>query len=308
MKITVESWAPEYGSPLETGDLGDPEVPTDLSVEMPVDSWEPIAPGAETTRPDTVYFVDGVRRIDAVVWITDDDETTRMGICASYAAGTVRCGERAELVDSEVRRVLVSTAGAPALDTEAGRFEPYAVADDAINTLSIGLQGRLGDLEVEVANRIEADDAMIVLDGPLNRGRHHISGAVGYVKTHRVSYLPTQLSKIVGQMKPGERTPVFLTQTTWSRYSWYLKLPGGEGHPWSGVVRCEASAEGEIADVITLAGQTASLLPRYASERHKETRAPQNLFTISSLESELRRRLGHPAQVHRLLLLATERL
>lgn len=304
MKITVESWAPEYGSPLETGDLGDPEVPTDLSVEMPIDAWKPIGPQADTRCPDAIYFVDGVRRINAVVWITDEDETTRMGICASYAAGTVRCGERAELVDSEVRRVLVSTAGAPALDTEAGRFEPYAVADDAINTLSIGLQGRLGDLEVEVANRIEADDGLIVLDGPLNRGRHQIPGAIGYVKTHRVSYLPTQLSRIVGQMEPGERTPVFLTQTTWSRFSWYLKLPGGEGHPWSGVVRCEASAEGEVGDVIELADQTANVLPPYASERHKETRAPQNLYPIAGLESDLRRRMGNAAYVHRSIKLS----
>jgi hypothetical protein len=33
-------------------------------------------------------------------------------------------------------------------------------------------------------------------------------------------------------------------------------------------------------------------LPRYASARHKDPRAPQNLYPIGGLERELRRRLG----------------
>ena len=292
MKIAVESWSPEYGSPYDAGQLDEPEVPTDLQVELPIDQWHPISPPADTPRPEAIQFVDGVRRIEGRVWITGDDEVTRLGICASFAAGAVRCTARAELIDAEVRRTIVSTAGAPTLDSGAGKFEPFAVADDSIERLVNGLQGQMGDLEVETVQRNRSDDTLVVLDGPLSRGRHLITGAVGYVKTHRVSYLPNSLSQVVSQLESGERTPVFLTETTWSRYSWYLRLPSGEGHPWAGVVRCEVLAEGEVQGITALAHQTAAILPRYASAQHKEARAPQNLYPISGLERELRRRLA----------------
>ena len=44
MKIAVESWEPEYGLPIEAGDLRDPATPSDLEVELPIADWQPIAP------------------------------------------------------------------------------------------------------------------------------------------------------------------------------------------------------------------------------------------------------------------------
>ncbi len=299
MRVAVESWAPEYGSPLESGEMEAPEVPTDLEVEMPVDEWQPIAPSRDTPKPAAIHFVDGVRRIEARVWFTRDDGSTRLGICASLAAGVVRCGLRAEVIDTQVRRTVISTAGIPAIATRAGTFEPHPVAEDSMEKLLLGLQGQLGNLETDVAARNDAEDALVVLDGPISRGRFQIPGALGYVKSHRVSYLPPSLSDVVSKLGPGERTPIFLTQTTWSRFSWYVKLPGGEGHPWAGVVRCEASAEGEVGKFRRLANQTAAVLPDYASEPHKETRAPQNLYPISMLERELRRRMGDAYYINR---------
>ena len=308
MKIAVESWSPEYGSPLESGEMEDADLPTDLEVELPVSQWKPISPKRDVYAPNTIHFVDGVRRIDARVWITHDDGSTRLGICASYAAGVVRCESRAEIIDTQVRRVLISTAGAPALSTRAGQFEPLAVAEDSVDKLILGLQGKLGDLEAEVAARNDHEGALVILDGPVSRGRFQIPGALGYVKSHRVSYLPADLSGVVSRLRPGERTPIFLTQTTWSRYSWYLRLPGGEGHPWSGVVRCEVAADGELAGFLRLADSTAVVLPTFASQRHKEPRAPQNLYPISMLERELRRRLGDAYYVARELRSASRGL
>ena len=40
-------------------------------------------------------------------------------------------------------------------------------------------------------------------------------------------------------------------------------------------------------------------LPRFASEPHKDGRAPQNLYPIAGLEGELRRRLGDPHLLER---------
>jgi hypothetical protein len=58
------------------------------------------------------------------------------------------------------------------------------------------------------------------------------------------------------------------------------------------------------AAVVRLADQTAAVLPRYASEPHKDQRAPQNLYPIGGLERELRRRLGDPALLYRALRVA----
>ena len=52
-----------------------------------------------------------------------------------------------------------------------------------------------------------------------------------------------EVRHVVGALQPGERTPLFLAQSSWTRYSWYLRLPYGGDHPWAGIVRCEASAD-----------------------------------------------------------------
>ena len=43
------------------------------------------------------------------------------------------------------------------------------------------------------------------------------------------------------------------------------------------------------------------LLPAFASEAHKDARAPQNLYPIGGLERELRHRLGDAELLYRAL-------
>ena len=114
------------------------------------------------------------------------------------------------MIAAAIRRSVISTAGVPALETSAGSFEPYAVAKDAIGTLVQGLQDLLGELEVQVAEENCRDGSLVVLHGPLRRGRHRIPGAIGYVKSHRVSYLLGEVAGVVGMLTPGHRTPLFL--------------------------------------------------------------------------------------------------
>ncbi len=106
---------------------------------------------------------------------------------------------------------------------------------------------------------------------------------------------------VIAALGPGERTPVFVTQTSWSRYSWYLRLPYGTGHPWAGVVRLEAAADLAIEQVTALADRTAATLPRFASQPHRDPRAPQNLLPIAGLERALKRRLGDAGLMERRL-------
>ncbi|MFN2555621.1 MAG: hypothetical protein ABR592_01905 [Nitriliruptorales bacterium] len=318
--IRVEPWAPEYGSSHESQPQAPSDAVIDVDAELPAAAWRPLDPRPETPPARRVHVIDGVRRIDARVWITGSDGVTRMGICASYAAGAVRCQhDQASITAVEVRRGLFAPAAAApdeeaSLMTRAGAYPFLTVAGDDVDQLSLGLQQRMGELEVAVAARAltnpgpedrsqpacDGTPDLIVVDGPLN-GRQNVSGAIGYVKTHRVAYLPPALGEIVPRLQPGQRSPLFLTQTSWSRFSWYLRLPGGEGHPWAGIVRCEASADLPPAAARALADRSARTLPRFASAAHKDPRAPQNLYPIGGLERELRRRLGDPAHVERAL-------
>ena len=129
----------------------------------------------------------------------------------------------------------------------------------------------------EAARDLGAPDALVVVDGPLS-GRQHIAGAIGVIKTHGVAYLPPDLHRLVGRLEPGARTPVFAIGGRWSRYSWYLRLPGGVDAPWAGVVRVECSTEISGPGAIQFADSVGVTISRYASEPYKDPRAPQNLI------------------------------
>ena len=175
--------------------------------------------------------------------------------------------------------------------------------------LSQALQSRLTDVEVAAAatarsvihnHSTPVDDDLLIIDGPL-RGRQHLPRALGYIKSHRTTYLPPELNALVGTLTPGQRTPVFHMGTSWDRRSWYLRLPGLPGSPWAGIVRVECAAELPITEVIRLANMSQTVLGRFASASYKDSRAPQNLYPIGGLERELRHRLGDPRLLYRAL-------
>lgn len=298
MKFFVEPWAPDYGTPLSP-DLEETTVVPNVDIELPASDWQPLTPRIEPAS--SVLFVDGVRRVDANIWIGQDSPT--IGICATYAAGAVRSDGQAKLVAASVRRGLfTSSPDAEPVTTRHGRYEVRATAGSSSEELWLGLQQRMGELEREVSSE-HLGTELVVMDGPLRTGRE--LSVVGYVKTHHVQYLPPALQSILTRLQPGERTPLCLTTTSWSRYFWYSRLPGGGAGPLAGVVRCESSADADVATTSVLADRVAITLPKYASERHKDPRAPQNLYPIGGLERELRRRLGDQHLLYRALQAAS---
>jgi hypothetical protein len=124
------------------------------------------------------------------------------------------------------------------------------------------------------------------------------------VKTQRGRYLPPNLSTVVTSLTPGERSPVFRGTAWGGSYSWYLRLPGPAGAPWSGIVRVESSPELTPTEAIALADVSAATLPRFASATYKDPRAPQNLVPIGGLERRLRAMLGDSRLLHRGLVAA----
>jgi hypothetical protein len=343
MSFSVDGWDPSYGASLELeGQLEESTARIDASVELPPDRWGPIDPDPAGPLPEALLFVDGVRRVEAQVWIdgvagASVDMTTgevRPGeasangeataaLCASYAAGAVCCcAAGAHLVASESGRGLFSVAPhARDIVTKAGGYKAFHVTvkkagAPVLTALSASLQRRLAAVEVEVAKAARdaaadagaarsghpgpsADDLLIV-DGPL-LGRQHLERALGYIKSHHATYLPPELNALVGTLAPGQRTPAFLMGTSWDRHSWYLRLPGPKGAPWSGVVRIECPADLPADEVARLAGLSQRCLGKFASAPYKDSRAPQNLYPIAGLERELRRRLGDPQILYRAL-------
>jgi hypothetical protein len=309
MKYAVEAWAPDYGASI--GDIDsdrDVTAEVELSIEIAEGSWTPRAVAAPTgaggsgravAASPCVVFVDGISRVDAQVWIEEQTGDIRPGLCATYAAGAVRCDGAATVIDARVHRGLFTPSGeARALVTKHATYDVRASTGPA-DALGLAVVERMRKLEEEVARDVRDAD-LIVLDGLL-WGRTDVPRAIGYVKSHRTPYLPAELNDVVARLAPGERTPVFLVKTAWTRFSWYLRLPGAEGHPWSGIVRCEASPDLAPTDAAALADVAAATLPRFASSPHKDARAPQNLYPIGGLERELRRRAGDSQLLYRSL-------
>jgi hypothetical protein len=335
MRFHVDAWDPSYGSSVETAEAiqaTDSTARIDYDVELPASSWRPLDPSA-VLEPSAVVFADGVRRVEARIWIdqppfvdtttghTTDNRDAVMALCASYAAGTVCCcdGGRAHVVSVEIRRGLFTTAThATDVATSAGVYTLNITPDDPDQNLAVllsqALQRCLGDLELILAvsartslseHGVDVDRDLLVIDGPL-RGRTHLPRALGYIKSHRATYLQPGLHSMVGALQAGQRTPVFLMGTSWDRHSWYLRLPCLPGAPWAGVVRVECAADIQGSNAIELANLSQQVLPRYASCEYKDSRAPQNLVPVAGLEREMRRRLGHPMLLTRALRIAAQ--
>ena len=308
VQVAIEAWDPGYGAAAAEAALVESPVYTDLDVEVPEAAWAPRRPAPGTVPVASAMFVDGVRRIDARVWLTGDDGESSQGICASYAAGAVLCeGGRAEVIDARVERGTFARAtdGFDAIEASIGtgriRFVAVPVPTDQIDQLSIRLQEAMGRLEVEAAEAAGDGRAaeLVMVDGPL-RALHRVPGTVGYVKHHEAGYGAPVVRAVLARLAQGERTPVFRMGERFARYSWYVRLPGsGPAYPLAGVVRCEVAARDPIETVVVQADRVTASLPRFASAPHKDPRAPQNLYPISGLERVLRRRLGDPILILR---------
>ena len=320
MKLFVDAWDPSYGAGVETGDFmsgaGASEARLELDIERDPAVWEPISPPPDVRAADVALLVDGVRRTDARVWVGsgESDSDVHPGLAASFAAGVVRCDLRratAEVITARVERAVFTpfTASA-AIETSAGRYPVLAAKSGELPALSGALQQQLQALESAVLaeSRDESTaDELLVADGPL-RGRAGISRVLGYIKSHEKPYLKPPHSAVLTALRAGQRTPVFKLDTGWKQYTWYLRLPGPSGAPWSNLARIECSVELPPQAAIALADLSMITLPRFAATAYKDPRAPQNLVPIAGLERRLRSMLGDGRLLHRALTLAAHRV
>ena len=306
MRWSVESWDPAYGLPGEALDLAESSADVVVDIEVATADWAPIdigtAAAAGAGETSVVVFVDGVRRVDARAWVEGPDGSVAAALCATYGAGAVRCDGSARIAAVLVERGLFTASPyAGDVRTRAGDYLLRTVGSTRTEALPLALQARMAELEIAAAEfACDSGCDLLVVDGPL-RGRGHLPNAVGFIKTHQVAYLPPAQHAVVSALTAGQRTPVFATGTAFSRYACYLRLPGAVATPWAGVVRLEVPADLDVPDAVALLARAAGVLPRFASQTHKEPRAPQNLYPIAGLERELRRRLGDEGLLYRAL-------
>src|SRR5690606_13415770 len=94
VKLFVDAWDPAYGSAIEAAEAeptGESSAQVRPEVERDPTAWAPVTPAPGRTLPSTVLLVDGVRRVDAHIFVEESDGTVHTGLAASYAAGVVRC-------------------------------------------------------------------------------------------------------------------------------------------------------------------------------------------------------------------------
>ena len=299
-RIFVEGWSPEYGAPLDAAELTPAEGTVDDTVEG-VD-WAPL--DGHDDGCERIAFVDGVRRIDARLTVDDPIAGPIPGLCGTVAIGAVlwdRAAVRSTVAGEQVQRWAVLAGGREELFPAVGLAPPYetmTIATRDGDALVHALQSTMRAAEGSLATSLSADQCVFA-DGPLHElGPREV---VGVVKSHRVTYLEPARNAVIAALGAGQRTPLFATKD-YGRYSWYVRLADiDDGHTWSGLVRCEASAHLPLATVRTIADRSAALLPLVASQAHLDPRAPQNLVPIGALERELRHRMGDPGLVYRAL-------
>jgi hypothetical protein len=302
-QLFVEGWAPEYGSPYETDDALADEGKVDETVEI-AGSWTPIA-GVDDGIT-TVAVVDGVRRVDARLTI-DEPGGPIPGICGSYGVGAViwdREARVSEFAEIQVERLAVfgNGKGAPIPADGPLVYRSESIPDSDPGLLIKRFHDAMRKAEARLSERLAQTGVFVVADGPINN--LSATEKVGYVKSHRAPYLSETHAPIIGRVRAGERTPLFVIGRggQYERYSWYQRLADlAGGHSWSGVVRGEVSSALRLDQAVAIANRTTALLPLLASEAHVDPRAPQNLVPIAALERELRRRLGDAGFVYRAL-------
>lgn len=290
-RMWVESWSPEYGSSTEVDPgLDTSEEEVDPFVETT--NWSRISPAAQLL-PATA-FIDGVDRVDARAFFRTPAGELVPGLFGSVGAGAVLFDGRSRFADCRVERWGVFGAGRrPEIKTgyPSTEYQSRSITGDRTEELRADLQQAREELEVRLARELAGDGVLVLADGPL-RLRESLE-VIGYIKSHQKTYLASGQQEIAMGLAAGQRTPIFQFGRVRPRFSWYSRLAElGDSHPWAALARCEVSTTVGVDRAVRLADLVTQHLPRFASKAFWDTRAPQNLVPIATLERRLWRLLG----------------
>lgn len=310
LQVRLDPWQPEFGP--EFGGMDEQAQETaeslDLEIERPTDSWSVIDPGALAEPREPVWFIDGVRRVEARVTAKLDKQYF-YGAFGAYAVGAVQLNSQAALFERSLtgRVLALASSEQPEGEIRVARaltYLPVRAADGEPDAPVRAIHGEMRTAEEALAREFAGEPGrLVVVDGPLTFEEHQRGSAVGYIKRIIKTYLPpTQLALLI-TLQPGQRTPLFALRGSrrFSRISWFLRLSAprkGDGD-FSGIVRLEVAESVGTEGAQRLADTCGALLPDIKARRGLDQRAPQNLLPISALERFLRRKLGDERIIRR---------
>jgi hypothetical protein len=308
LQVRLDPWQVDYGTELPLEDLEEaPDEAVDVDVELPAAGWRPVTP-SETSEPARLVFVDGVRRLEARL-IVRRGERLCHGAFGSYGVGAVDVADReASCMTPRVDRLVVISSGetlpgsvmvAPGL-----LYRPTSTAASEPDAPLRAIQEHMRLAEERLARELaDADDTLVIVDGPLTFEEPLRGAAVGYIKRIFKFYLPREHLGLLAQLKPGQRTPLFALRSSrrFLRYSWFARLaqPRIGDAELAGIARLEISEAVGVQTARRLADATAILLPQFIPRPWRDPRSPQNLLPIGALEASLRRNLGDARLIRR---------
>jgi len=304
-RLRLDPWVPEYDGAL--GLVEGEEAVARVELDVEGGPWAAVEP--RPAAPERVLFVDGVRRVEHRLHVEQDGRVLH-GLLGSCAVGAVEAAGKATVVHAEVRRVACVGGGlrVDPIELRVGRavvlFAPEPVVENTPMAPLQGLQAAMRRAEAALGESLAGDAGLVVLDGPLSYVERATGPVVGLVKRLLQRYLPAEREALLPALAPGQRTPLFLIQDPAARrprYSCYLRLAFGRAieSPLAGLVRLEIPGSMGLDAARHVAGLACVALPRFASDPVRDPRAPQNLYPVGGLESELRRRLGDPLVIRR---------
>ena len=308
LALRADPWAPDYGMGFEAR-LDETQARADPLVETP-DWSRPIVP--EAAERGTVWFVDGVRRVELRLIADDEDGRRAPGLFGSFAVGAVRCDGRAVFTDHVIGRLVVvggDLRPQPAeVDVGASRltYEPASEPGDDPDVPVLRLQKVMQQHEAVLAARTAAaGDGLVLVDGRLGGLEATASPVVGVVKRFVRAYLEPEHDALLPRLAPGQRTPLFglvYEKQPLERFAWYTRLVATRRawHDHAGLVRCEVRAGVGLDEARMLADRVSALLPAFAG-RPSDPRFPQNLAPVGGLETWLQHRMGHRGLIRRAL-------
>jgi len=300
-ELHFEDWGAAYGSPY----LIDEEAPGE-DAELA----EPKEPFVRTPEPQelrAVAFVDGVRRVEGIVYHRGDDGVLARGVVGAHACGAVIAGGVDQPMYHRLRsrRMMILGSGRRAsLPAMLGySWDAHAIGSSDLDAPMQDLQRRMREAEARLAEQLCLEGWLTIVDGPLNFVRSLDEPVVGYIKTHLRRRLSPELHARVPELGVGQRTPLFLARQSYSAYT-RLAAPVPYASPWSGIVRIEVPESQGLAAARERTDEVTCALPRFAGVSHKDPRAPQNLLPTGALERKLRHRLGATDRAARAIRLA----
>lgn len=310
LQVRLDPWQPEFGP--EFAGIEEPLAEglesVDIEIERTQADWGALDPDLSRAGERPVWFIDGVRRLEARV-TAKLDGCYSYGAFGAYGVGAVQLDHDGARFERSIsgRVFALCSAELPSGEirvTPGLTYLPLRVAEAEPDAPIRAIHSEMRQAEEGLARELASDEnRLVVVDGPLTFEESTRGAAVGYIKRVMKPYLAPRQLAVVPQLQPGQRTPLFAIRGSmrFSRLSWFLRLTAlrrGDSD-FSGIVRLEVAESVGVEKARAMADACGALLPELKGRRALDRRAPQNLLPISALETFLRRKLGDERIIRR---------